>query len=58
MAAFGAGTLPWLLVPGVAAARLRQSGRLRRARQLGGIFLIGFGAWGIAHGVEQTILCF
>ena len=57
MAAFGAGTLPWLLAAGVAAARLRQWSGLQRLRRAGGILLVGLGAWGIAHGVEQTILC-
>jgi hypothetical protein len=54
MAAFGAGTLPWLLAAGVLTARLRGALKLRRA---GALLLIGFGAWGLAHGVEQTILC-
>ena len=54
MAAFGAGTLPWLLAAGVLAARLRAASKLRLA---GGLVLIGFGTWGLAHGVEQTILC-
>jgi uncharacterized protein len=57
MAAFGAGTLPWLLLAGVAAARLRQWTHLQRLRRAGGLGLVGLGAWGIAHGVEQTILC-
>jgi hypothetical protein len=57
MAAFGAGTLPWLLVAGVAAARLRQWRGVQLARRAVGVLLIGFGAWGLAHGVEQTILC-
>jgi sulfite exporter TauE/SafE len=54
MAAFGAGTLPWLIGAGVLAARFRNALKLRRA---GGLLLIGFGAWGLAHGVEQTLLC-
>lgn len=54
MAAFGAGTLPWLLAAGLLAARLRQVVQLRRAA---GALLIGLGTWGLAHGVEQTILC-
>jgi len=57
MAAFGAGTLPWLLIAGVAAARLRQWTHLQRVRRAGGLILVGVGAWGLAHGVEQTILC-
>ena len=54
MAAFGAGTLPWLLAAGVLAARLRAASKLRLA---GGLVLIGFGTWGLAYGVEQTLLC-
>jgi len=61
MAAFGAGTLPWLLgaalFGGLAAARLRQWAPLHRLRRAGGFVLVGVGAWGLAHGVEQTILC-
>ena len=57
MAAFGAGTLPWLLVAGVAAARIRQWNGLKNVRRAGGIALVLLGAWGVAHGVEQTILC-
>ena len=54
MAAFGAGTLPWLLAAGVVAAKFRGALMFRRA---GALLLIGFGTWGLAHGVEQTILC-
>jgi sulfite exporter TauE/SafE len=57
MAAFGAGTLPWLLVAGVAAARLRQWAGIHLVRRVAGLLLIGFGGWGLAQGVEQTILC-
>jgi sulfite exporter TauE/SafE len=57
MAAFGAGTLPWLLVAGVGAARLRQWKGIRHLRRAAGALLIGLGTWGLAHGVEQTILC-
>jgi len=57
MAAFGAGTLPWLLVAGVAAAQLRQSRSIPYAKRAGGVLLVGLGAWGVAHGVEQTLLC-
>ena len=49
MAAFGLGTLPWLLAAGVAAARLR-AWMSRRAVRLGvGGTVLGFGAWGLAH---------
>ena len=57
MAAFGTGTLPWLVLAGVAAARLRSWSHLPRLRRAGGLVLVGLGAWGVAHGVEQTILC-
>jgi sulfite exporter TauE/SafE len=49
MAAFGLGTVPWLLAAGVAAARSR-SWMSRRAVRLGvGGTVLGFGAWGLAH---------
>lgn len=57
MAAFGMGTLPWLLAAGVAAARLRQWKGVSFIRRAVGALLIGLGGWGLAHGVEQTILC-
>lgn len=57
MTAFGAGTLPWLLLAGVGAARLRHWARRRELRRALGLALIGLGGWGVAHGVEQTILC-
>ena len=57
MAAFGAGTLPWLLAAGVSGARIRQWSGLKNVRRAGGIALVLLGAWGVAHGVEQTILC-
>jgi len=64
MAAFGAGTLPWLFIAGVAAARLRRWTGLATLRRLGGALLIGLGGFGIAHAsglgetVWQTLLCF
>jgi len=57
MAAFGAGTLPWLLLAGVAAARLRRWAGVHVLRRSAGALLISFGTWGLAQGVEQTILC-
>jgi sulfite exporter TauE/SafE len=57
MAAFGLGTLPWLLAAGVAAARLRGWPGTPVLRRAAGALLIGFGTWGVAHGVEQTLLC-
>jgi sulfite exporter TauE/SafE len=46
MAAFGAGTLPWLLAAGVLAAKLRSAMKLRAA---GGMLLIALGALGVAR---------
>jgi sulfite exporter TauE/SafE len=57
MAAFGAGTLPWLLAAGAAGARLRRWSGLARARRAAGFALAAFGAWGVAYGAQQTILC-
>ena len=57
MAAFGAGTLPWLLAVGVAGARLRQWSGLLMARRALGALLIIAGAWGMAAGAQQTLLC-
>lgn len=64
MTAFGAGTLPWLLITGVGAARLRPHLRriagLRTLRRVGGALLIGLGGFGVAHasGLSQTLFCF
>jgi uncharacterized protein len=59
MAAFGAGTLPWLLVAGVAAARLRRWAGLPILRRSAGVLLIGAGVFGMAHasGFGQALLC-
>lgn len=60
MLAYGAGTLPWLLVVGVAAARLRGVLSRRPLRLALGGTVLGFGAWGLAHSAEirQAIVCF
>jgi uncharacterized protein len=47
--AFGAGTLPWLFIAGVAAAKLRGWAGLATLRRLGGALLIGRGGFGVAH---------
>jgi uncharacterized protein len=56
MAAFGLGTLPWLLAAGVLAARLRAAVKLRIA---GGVLMIGLGGLGIAHAARGiAVYCF
>ena len=63
MAAFGLGTLPWLLAAGVAAARLRDPVNRRSVRLAIGAGVIGYGAWGLARAasatetVRQLLLC-
>lgn len=58
MAAFGLGTLPFLLAAGWLA------GRLHAWRALAGALVIGFGAYGLAHAgglgeqVRRSLLCF
>jgi hypothetical protein len=52
MAAFGAGTLPWLLASGFAAARLRAWLSARAFRLAAGGLVLGFGAWGLARAAE------
>jgi len=49
MAAFGLGTLPWLLATGVAALRLRQWAGTRALRRAGGALLVALGGFGVAH---------
>jgi sulfite exporter TauE/SafE len=49
MAAFGLGTLPWLLAAGVAAARLRGWIQRRPVRAATGGLVVAYGAWGLAH---------
>jgi sulfite exporter TauE/SafE len=64
MAAFGAGTLPWLFIAGVAAAKLRGWTGLATLRRLGGALLIALGGFGVAHAsglgaaVGRTLLCY
>lgn len=49
MAAFGLGTLPWLMAAGVAAARLRGWINHRPVRAATGSLIMAYGAWGLAH---------
>jgi sulfite exporter TauE/SafE len=49
MAAFGLGTLPWLLAAGMAALRLRAWINRRPVRALTGSVVMAYGAWGLAH---------
>jgi len=64
MAAFGLGTLPWLLAAGLAAARLRAWLSARVFRVSAGVVVLGFGVWGLASAaavsdtVRATFLCF
>jgi len=64
MAAFGAGTLPFLLAAGFAAARLGPLLGRRGVRLAAASGLFAFGAWGLAHadgladGIRRGLLCF
>jgi len=49
MAAFGAGTLPWLLAAGLTAARLRTWIGRPPVRAATGGLVMAYGAWGLAH---------
>jgi hypothetical protein len=49
MLAFGAGTLPWLLAAGLAAARLRALATRRAVRIAAGAGVLGFGVFNLAH---------
>lgn len=49
MLAFGLGTLPWLLLAGLAAARLRAWMGRRALRVAAGGTVLAFGAFGLAH---------
>ena len=63
MAAFGLGTLPWLLAAGAAASRLRAWLSARAFRLAAGGLVLGFGVWGIARAaalpeaIRATFLC-
>lgn len=63
MAAFGLGTLPWLLAAGVTAAKLRSAMNRPAVRAALGLGVIGYGTWGlaraagIADAVQQALLC-
>jgi sulfite exporter TauE/SafE len=64
MAAFGAGTLPWLLAAGLAATRVRSWLSASAFRFAAGFLVLGFGAWGLARAasISETVragfLCF
>lgn len=45
MAAYGLGTLPWLMAAGVAVRWIRKP----LARRMAGVGVIGFGVYGLAH---------
>jgi sulfite exporter TauE/SafE len=63
MAAFGLGTLPYLLAAGLAAARLRSFMHLRAVRLCAAGALLGFGSFGLARAsgladaVHKGLLC-
>jgi hypothetical protein len=63
MAAFGAGTLPYLLAAGLAAAPLRLAMRRPAVRLAAAGALLGFGTWGLARAsglaeaVQNGLLC-
>lgn len=50
MLAFGAGTLPNLLLAGLLAARLQAYARKPAVRAAAGLLILGFGAWGLFVG--------
>ncbi len=52
MLAFGLGTLPWLLLAGLAAARLRAWMGRRALRVAAGGTVLAFGAFGLAHAFQ------
>jgi sulfite exporter TauE/SafE len=64
MAAFGLGTLPWLLAAGALAIQLRAWLSARAFRLAAGGVVLGFGVWGFARAaaisetVRAAILCF
>lgn len=54
MAAYGLGTLPWLLAGGAAFTWLRK----RSARAVAGATVLAFGVYGLAHGTDlRGLLC-
>jgi len=63
MAAFGLGTLPNLLLAGLAAAKLRAFAARRGVRLAAGGIVLGFGVFGLAHagtvaeGIRSGLLC-
>ncbi|MBE2258697.1 MAG: sulfite exporter TauE/SafE family protein [Candidatus Accumulibacter sp.] len=48
MLAFGAGTLPNLLLAGLLATRLQEYARKSALRLASGLLILGFGVWGLA----------
>ena len=63
MAAFGLGTLPWLLAAGTGAAQIRRYAARPPVRMAFAAGLIGAGAWGLARAADlpdllrQALLC-
>ncbi len=57
MLAFGVGTLPNLLLAGLLAARLQAWARQPLLRVTSGLFILGFGVWGLiaVSGLAQSV---
>ncbi len=55
MLAFGAGTLPNLLLAGLLAARLHAYARQPAIRRLAGVLIGGFGVWGLIVSARSLI---
>lgn len=54
MLAFGAGTLPNLLLAGFLASRLQAHARKPAVRAAAGLLILGFGVWGLLAGAGLT----
>ena len=55
MLAFGAGTLPNLLLAGLFAVRLRAYAALPAVRWLAGLLVLGFGVWGLISALRMVL---
>jgi sulfite exporter TauE/SafE len=55
MLAFGAGTLPSLLLAGLLAVRLRAYAAMPAVRWLAGLLVLGFGVWGLVGALRMLL---